>query len=120
MDGKRCVAKLKTKIARRTLDPLYQQTLRFAEEDYRGRVLQITVWGDYGRLDRKVFMGVAQVLLDELDLTHPVMGYYKLFNSSSVAEVHHRGSISSLEGSMASLVSAPSEAPPLPTHSGEL
>ncbi|XP_071479939.1 regulating synaptic membrane exocytosis protein 3-like [Diadema antillarum] len=106
MEGKRCAAKLKTKTARRTLDPLYQQTLKFIEEDYRGKVLQLTVWGDYGRLERKVFMGVAQILLDELDLSHQVMGWYKLFNTSSVVDIHHRGSISSLEGSMASLVSA--------------
>ncbi|XP_041466556.1 regulating synaptic membrane exocytosis protein 3-like isoform X1 [Lytechinus variegatus] len=106
MDGKHCAAKLKTKIARKTLDPLYQQTLKFIEEDYSNKVLQITVWGDYGRLERKIFMGVAQILLSELDLSHPVMGWYKLFNTSSVADIHQRGSISSLEGSMVSLTSA--------------
>ena len=41
--------------------------------------LQITVWGDYGKLDRKYFMGMAQVCLDDLDLTNIVIGWYKLF-----------------------------------------
>ncbi|XP_072023432.1 regulating synaptic membrane exocytosis protein 3-like, partial [Amphiura filiformis] len=105
MDGKRCVGKRKTKIARHTLDPLYQQVLSFPE-DYRGKILQITVWGDYGRLDRKCFMGVAQILLDDLDRTSATMGWYKLFNTSSVADMHHRASISSLDGSMTSIASA--------------
>ncbi|XP_071804300.1 regulating synaptic membrane exocytosis protein 2-like isoform X2 [Asterias amurensis] len=106
MDGKRCVGKKKTKIARRTLDPLYQQVLQF-EEDYHNKILQITVWADFGRMERKVFMGVAQIMLDDLDLSHPSIGYYKLFNTSSLAELHgHRASISSLEGSMTSLASA--------------
>ncbi|XP_022091190.1 regulating synaptic membrane exocytosis protein 2-like isoform X3 [Acanthaster planci] len=106
MDGKRCVGKKKTKIARKTLNPLYQQVLLF-EEDYRNKILQITVWADYGRMERKVFMGVAQIMLDDLDLSHPIIGYYKLFNTSSISELHgHRASISSLEGSMTSLASA--------------
>jgi len=38
--GKRCVAKAKTGIARRTLDPLYQQQLTFREK-YQGCILQV-------------------------------------------------------------------------------
>ncbi|KAK1802621.1 hypothetical protein P4O66_004264 [Electrophorus voltai] len=67
------VAKKKTKIARKTLDPLYQQTLQF-EEGPQGKVLQVIVWGDYGRMDHKSFMGVAQILLEELDLASNVIG----------------------------------------------
>ncbi|KAJ7421936.1 hypothetical protein BTVI_16091 [Pitangus sulphuratus] len=63
-----CIAKKKTRIARKTLDPLYQQTLVF-EESPQGKVLQVIVWGDYGRMDHKCFMGVAQILLEELDLS---------------------------------------------------
>ena len=48
VSGKRCLAKAKTSPARRTLDPLFQQQLLFHER-YGGCVLQITVWGDYGR-----------------------------------------------------------------------
>ncbi|KAJ7427622.1 hypothetical protein WISP_05350 [Willisornis vidua] len=68
-----CIAKKKTRIARKTLDPLYQQTLVF-EESPQGKVLQVIVWGDYGRMDHKCFMGVAQILLEELDLSSVAMG----------------------------------------------
>ncbi|XP_069106024.1 regulating synaptic membrane exocytosis protein 2-like isoform X3 [Argopecten irradians] len=93
IDGKTCVEKQKTVVARRTLDPLYQQQLVFMEQ-YGGKILQVTVWGDYGRMDRKVFMGVAQILLDHLDLTNIVIGWYKLFTSNSL--VGHHSSTSTL------------------------
>ncbi|CAC5396537.1 RIMS2 [Mytilus coruscus] len=93
IDGKNCIEKQKTIVARRTLDPLYQQQLVFTEQ-YIGKILQVTVWGDYGRMDRKVFMGVAQILLDHLDLTNIVIGWYKLFTSSSL--VGHHSSTSTL------------------------
>uniref|UniRef100_A0AAY4EYF1 Regulating synaptic membrane exocytosis 1a n=1 Tax=Denticeps clupeoides TaxID=299321 RepID=A0AAY4EYF1_9TELE len=79
------VAKKKTKIARKTLDPLYQQPLLF-EESPQGKVLQVIVWGDYGRMDHKSFMGVAQILLEELDLSSTVIGWYKLFPPSSLVD----------------------------------
>jgi len=42
--------------------------------------LQVTVWGDYGRMEgKKVFMGLAQIVLDELNLSNIVIGWYKLF-----------------------------------------
>lgn len=42
--------------------------------------LQVTVWGDYGRMEgKKVFMGVAQIMLDNLNLNEIVCGWYKLF-----------------------------------------
>ncbi|KAK3697736.1 hypothetical protein QZH41_001477 [Actinostola sp. cb2023] len=74
MEGKRCIAKKKTRTARRTLEPLYQQCLDF-KVDIRGKTLQVIVWGDYGRMDRKVFMGVVQILLDDLDLSSLCMGW---------------------------------------------
>lgn len=46
---------------------------------------QVTVWGDYGRLEgRKVFMGVAQIMLDDLNLNEMVFGWYKLFGTTSL------------------------------------
>ncbi|XP_058879889.1 regulating synaptic membrane exocytosis protein 1-like isoform X37 [Acipenser ruthenus] len=98
-----CIAKKKTKIARKTLDPLYQQSLLF-EESPQGKVLQVIVWGDYGRMDHKCFMGVAQILLEELDLTSMVIGWYKLFPPSSLVDptltpLTRRASQSSLESS---------------------
>ncbi|XP_067840273.1 regulating synaptic membrane exocytosis protein 1-like isoform X4 [Heptranchias perlo] len=98
-----CIAKKKTKIARKTLDPLYQQSLLF-EESPHGKVLQVIVWGDYGRMDHKCFMGVAQILLEELDLSSMVIGWYKLFPTSSLVDptltpLTRRASQSSLESS---------------------
>ncbi|XP_051713865.2 regulating synaptic membrane exocytosis protein 3 [Oryctolagus cuniculus] len=80
-----CLAKKKTKMAKKTCDPLYQQALLF-DEGPQGRVLQVIVWGDYGRMDHKCFMGMAQIMLDELDLSAAVTGWYKLFPTSSVAD----------------------------------
>ena len=40
MEGKNCIEKQKTVIARRTLDPLYQQQLYFTEH-YGGKILQV-------------------------------------------------------------------------------
>ncbi|KAM6956453.1 regulating synaptic membrane exocytosis protein 1 isoform 4-T4 [Aplochiton taeniatus] len=85
LDNGVCKAKKKTKIARKTLEPLYQQNLLF-EESPQGKVLQVIVWGDYGRLDHKCFMGVAQILLEELDLSSTVIGWYKLFPPSSLVD----------------------------------
>ncbi|XP_022806324.1 uncharacterized protein LOC111343416 isoform X8 [Stylophora pistillata] len=85
MDGKRCLIKKKTRTARRTLEPLYQQQLEFKVE-FTGKTLQVIVWGDYGRMDRKVFMGVVQILLDELDLSNLVISWYKLFSTSSMCD----------------------------------
>ncbi|XP_048352090.1 regulating synaptic membrane exocytosis protein 1 isoform X26 [Sphaerodactylus townsendi] len=98
-----CMAKKKTRIARKTLDPLYQQTLVF-DESPQNKVLQVIVWGDYGRMDHKCFMGVAQILLEELDLSSVVIGWYKLFPPSSLVDptlttLTRRASQSSLESS---------------------
>ncbi|GLG99815.1 Uncharacterized protein GBIM_06196, partial [Gryllus bimaculatus] len=84
VNGKKCIAKAKTATARRTLDPLYQQQLVF-RENFQGCVLQVTVWGDYGRIEgKKVFMGVAQIHLDDLNLSNIVIGWYKLFGTTSL------------------------------------
>ncbi|XP_042194659.1 regulating synaptic membrane exocytosis protein 3 [Callorhinchus milii] len=96
-----CIAKRKTKISRKTVDPLYQQPLMF-EESPQGKVLQVIVWGDYGRMDHKYFMGMAQIHLEELDLSNMVTGWYKLFPTSSlvdstVAPITRRLSQSSLD-----------------------
>lgn len=42
--------------------------------------------GDYGRMERKVFMGISQIRLEDLELgSQPLIGWYKLFHSSSLA-----------------------------------
>ncbi|XP_060703481.1 regulating synaptic membrane exocytosis protein 3-like [Hemiscyllium ocellatum] len=98
-----CIAKRKTKLSRKSMDPVYQQALLF-DEGPQGKVLQVIVWGDYGRMDHKYFMGMAQILLEELDLSTLVTGWYKLFPSSSlvdstVAPLTRRLSQSSLDSS---------------------
>ncbi|XP_008936631.1 PREDICTED: regulating synaptic membrane exocytosis protein 3-like, partial [Merops nubicus] len=98
-----CLAKKKTKAVKKTCDPSYQQPLLF-EESPQGKVLQVIVWGDYGRMDHKCFMGMAQIVLEELDLSSVVTGWYKLFPTSSLADssigpLTRRLSQSSLESS---------------------
>ncbi|XP_055320283.1 regulating synaptic membrane exocytosis protein 1 isoform X11 [Sitodiplosis mosellana] len=101
--GKKCISKAKTTIARKTLDPLYQQQLVF-REPFAGCILQVTVWGDYGRIEgKKVFMGVAQIMLDNLNLSNIVIGWYRLFGTTSMVSgppsvgLSRRSSISSLD-----------------------
>ncbi|KAG5830950.1 hypothetical protein ANANG_G00298700 [Anguilla anguilla] len=85
-------------------DPnLCRQALLF-EESPQGKVVQVIVWGDYGRMDHKCFMGVAQILLEELDLSSTVIGWYKLFPPSSLvdptlAPLTRRASQTSLDSS---------------------
>ena len=50
--------------------------------------VQVTVWGDYGRSDRKVFMCVVQIKLDSLDLASMAIGWYKLFSNLSLVSAH--------------------------------
>ncbi|XP_059618356.1 regulating synaptic membrane exocytosis protein 2 isoform X5 [Phlebotomus argentipes] len=103
VSGKKCIAKAKTTTARKTLDPLYQQQLSF-REPFAGCILQVTVWGDYGRIEgKKVFMGVAQIMLDELNLSNIVIGWYKLFGTTSLVSgppslgLSRRSSLASLD-----------------------
>jgi len=85
LDGKTCIEKQRTRPTRRTLDPLIQQTLIF-KENFRDKVLQISIWGDYGKLDRKAFMGVCQIGLAELNLnsSQQILDWYKLFSANSL------------------------------------
>ncbi|KAJ6635291.1 Regulating synaptic membrane exocytosis protein 2 [Pseudolycoriella hygida] len=99
VSGKKCLVKHKTATARKTLDPLYQQILKF-EQPVAGCILQVTVWGDYGRIEgKKVFMGVAQIVLDDLNLTNLVIGWYKLFATTSLvsSNLSRRSSLASLD-----------------------
>ncbi|KAH8334946.1 hypothetical protein KR074_006946 [Drosophila pseudoananassae] len=102
VSGKRCVDKMKTSTARRTLDPLYQQQLVF-KQSYSGCILQVTVWGDYGRIEKKVFMGVAQIMLDDLNLSNIVIGWYKLFGTTSLVSCPTNIGLGSRRSSIASL-----------------
>lgn len=48
MDNGKCVLKRRTRLARKTLDPLYQQQLQF-EENPEGKVLQVRVRSSHAR-----------------------------------------------------------------------
>lgn len=68
------------------------------------KTFQVTVWGDYGRIEgKKVFMGVAQIMLDDLNLSNIVIGWYKLFGTTSLVSgsttlsLSRRSSITSFE-----------------------
>ena len=67
-------------------------------------MIQVTVWGDYGRMEgKKVFMGAAQIMLDDLDLSNIVIGWYKLFGTSSLVSlpaVQKKNSGGSMESGM--------------------
>ncbi|VDM62396.1 unnamed protein product [Angiostrongylus costaricensis] len=85
MEGKMCIAKAKTNPVRKTTAPLFQQHLIFSDSPKR-KMLQVTVLGDYGRMERKTFMGIALIRLDDLRLgSEPIIGWYKLYHSSSLA-----------------------------------
>ncbi|KAG5307869.1 RIMS2 protein, partial [Acromyrmex insinuator] len=104
VNGKRCIEKAKTTTARKTLDPFYGSQLLAFKENCRGCILQVTVWGDYGRIEgKKVFMGIAQIILDELDLNQMVIGWYKLFDTQALVSgasslaLSRRSSVTSLD-----------------------
>ncbi|XDV34458.1 hypothetical protein PO909_004616 [Leuciscus waleckii] len=65
LDNGKCINKKKTRT----------QQLQF-EENPEGKVLQ----------DHKSFMGAAQILLDDLELTNMVIGWYKLFPPTSLVD----------------------------------
>lgn len=63
--------------------------------------VQVTAWGDYGRSDRKVFMGVVQIKLDSLNLANMAIGWYKLFSNLSLVSAHTPAAASGSSGSAA-------------------
>ncbi|CAD5234896.1 unnamed protein product [Bursaphelenchus xylophilus] len=84
MQGKHCMAKAKTQTARKTTAPLFNQQLSFAES-FKHKMLQVTVLGDYGRMERKANMGCVLIRLDDLNLMQqPVKSWYKLFHNNSI------------------------------------
>uniref|UniRef100_A0A915EE56 C2 domain-containing protein n=1 Tax=Ditylenchus dipsaci TaxID=166011 RepID=A0A915EE56_9BILA len=69
MEGKNCIAKAKTQTSRKSTSSLAQQTMVFNVFDTKKKMLQISI---------------AQINLDELDLSQRVVGWYKLFHSNSL------------------------------------
>lgn len=46
-------------------------------------------------MDKKSFMGVVQIVLDDLDLSNIVIGWYKLFSESSAISLPTQSSTKS-------------------------
>lgn len=95
MSGAKCLIKKKTKPGMRTISPQFNQCLTF-DAKHSANNLQVTVWGDHGRLDHKSFMGCAQIDLNSYDLVNKrknKMHWYRLFQTSSLVDatspIHH-------------------------------
>ena len=71
MFGARCVSKCRTPKVPKSLSPQFQHIATFDQQDIAGYdALQAIVWADYGPLDNKAFMGVAQVQVTQKVLAH--------------------------------------------------
>ncbi|KAM7538442.1 hypothetical protein Aperf_G00000077011 [Anoplocephala perfoliata] len=90
LEGKQTVEKMRTTVpSRRTLDPLFQQQFSFSNS-HKDKILQVSVWGEYGRMDKKVFLGMCEIVLDDLNLRSIVFGWYKLFGMIAATAQHHK------------------------------
>ena len=76
MFGARCVSKCRTPKVPKSLSPQFQHIATFDQQDIAGYdALQAIVWADYGPLDNKAFMGVAQVQVKVLVQNQPQMDH---------------------------------------------
>lgn len=85
-----CIAKKKTKVARKTLDPLYQQQLSF-EESPGGKVLQVLchisngfIYQSFGR-----YLVIIQSISTTLSREKPFIFVYKLFRLHNITQNLH-------------------------------
>lgn len=80
MWGRVCIGKKKTRTADASFVPVFQEQFAFSWE-YHGKTLQVKVWGNYDMLDRKNFLGMAQIKLDDLAVLksgEEITAWYKL------------------------------------------
>ncbi|VDD74043.1 unnamed protein product [Mesocestoides corti] len=73
LEGKQSVEKMRTTAPARLTSPI-----------------NVSVWGEYGRMDKKVFLGMCEIVLDDLDLRSIVFGWYKLFGMIAATAQHHK------------------------------
>ena len=83
MFGARCVRKEKTPKAAKSLSPHFQYQTTFNLTEVGGYdAIQAIVWADYGPMDNKAFMGVAQVqVIYKQFLPHFFKQLFKIFFS---------------------------------------
>ena len=87
LNGEKCVEKKKTKRKPFSMNLSYGETLKF-NSDYSRNILKLTIWGNNGKLNRKIFMGIVQISLDDLKLSNYVEGWYTLWDLQSNWDNH--------------------------------
>ena len=80
-----------------------------------GCFVQVSVHGEYGRLEKKEFMGVAKISLKYLKVGSPVIGWYKLYNHTSL----EGGTSAAALSTSSSLTQMTSQSPLLTNNSKE-
>ncbi|XP_070533869.1 regulating synaptic membrane exocytosis protein 3-like [Ptychodera flava] len=80
MWGRVCIGKKKTRTVEPSFHPIFQEQFAFNWE-YTGKILLVKLWGNYEMLDRKNFLGMVQIRLDQVPTSssgEEVTGWYKL------------------------------------------
>jgi hypothetical protein len=88
-------SKRKTSIKKKTLNPVYNETLTYELDDTSdvpNRTILLTVW-DHDKLGRNHFLGGSHIPLSSLDLSDNTQKWYTLENNENV----RRGSSASID-----------------------
>ncbi|XP_037787422.1 regulating synaptic membrane exocytosis protein 3-like [Penaeus monodon] len=83
-EGDKRLQKRKTRVTKHSRAPKYNQTLRYATHDAKGRNLLVMVWERQRGFEHNVAIGVAEICMSKLDRSHPMEGWYRLLPGSSV------------------------------------
>ena len=84
-EGDKRVQKRKTRVAKHSVNPKYNQSLRYHAQEVAGRSLLVMVWERQKGFEHNVPLGVAEISLTQLDRT-TVEGWYRLLPASSVED----------------------------------
>ncbi|XP_014243367.1 regulating synaptic membrane exocytosis protein 1 isoform X2 [Cimex lectularius] len=78
-EGDRWLQKRKTKVVRRSNEPQFRQTLRYAACDIESRSLVVMLWEHQKGFEHNLGLGGAELCLSQLPLTQLTIGWYPLF-----------------------------------------
>ncbi|KAG8301679.1 hypothetical protein J6590_047874 [Homalodisca vitripennis] len=78
-DGERWLQKRKTRVVRHSLDPQFNQTLRYSACDVLGRSLVVMLWEKQKGFEHNVGLGGAEIAFNQIKLTQLTLGWYPLF-----------------------------------------